>query len=108
MVMIHADTMPKPYDSSYDLRQQAAQVPRPAPTASEEVFAAMEEARELSYRVKEAVNRFCGHTPEVAGGKATDASPSAIFPSLRQASADTMEIVRSAQEALSRLERELQ
>lgn len=81
---------------------------RPAPTASEEVFAAMEEARELSYRVKEAVNRFCGPTPEPVGEKPADKSPSAVFPSLRQASADTLEIVRSAKEALSRLERELQ
>jgi hypothetical protein len=72
----------------------------------DDVYGALAEANALASRVKAIVERLCGSTPE-AEGKGTDGEPFGIFPTLRRCSGDTLELVRQAQSALNRLDREL-
>lgn len=80
---------------------------QPVPNACEEVYAAFSEARDLAFAVKEVVNRLIGAAPEPVGGKQALGEKGAIFPSLREASSHTVEVLRSAQAALTRLQREI-
>lgn len=75
-------------------------------TAIDDVHGAMSEARNLASRVIALVDRLCGMTVQECG-KAVDTDPCGIFPQLRNSSGETLELVRQAESALNRLDREL-
>lgn len=75
-------------------------------TALDDVHGAMSEARNLANRIMSLVDRLCGTTAQECG-KVVDADYCGVFPQLRNASGETLELVRQAQSALNRLDREL-
>lgn len=65
------------------------------------------ETQEVCRRIGQLADRICGPVPTpVSGGKAGNDAPF-VLPQLRQMAGETLDYVRSANEALSRIERSL-
>jgi hypothetical protein len=65
------------------------------------------ETQDMCQRIGRLADRLCGAVPTpVSGGKSASDVPF-VLPALRQMSGDTLDAVRSANEALSRIERSL-
>jgi hypothetical protein len=77
------------------------------PTAISIASRALEEARDLAFRLSNIVDSFCGCQPRAVGPDGKDGISSSAFEVLKQDSARTLNILRDAAEQLSRLEREL-
>ncbi|WP_143535292.1 hypothetical protein [Rhizobium sp. N122] len=79
---------------------------RTEPSAVNAASNALEEARQLAFRVDEMVNRLCGATPQ-AVGQTDQGKAGSILLALRQDAERTVDVVRNAQGQLNRLEREV-
>ena len=82
----------------------AVQVPPPAISIAGR---ALEEARELAFRVGVVVDRFCGPIPATAEASGKGALPQAAFDALKSDAERTLYVIREAADQLLRIEREL-
>lgn len=78
----------------------------PSPTAINQAHNALEEARQLAFRVEHIVDRLCGSQP-VPVSKTAESLSGSIFSGIREDAERTVDAVRVAMGQLNRLEREL-
>jgi len=67
---------------------------------------ALNEAKDLAYRISALVDRACGSTPQLAQ-KARGEASSDLFNGLRDNAESTLDALRQASNQIARLEREL-
>jgi hypothetical protein len=78
-----------------------------APTSMSVAGRALEESRNLAFRVSSMVDRLCGCTPQAVDPEKPVGPSQSAFDSLKRDAQRTLEVLREAEDQLNRLEREI-